>query len=205
MSCELHPGLLAGAVLLRGAIQFGRGHPAAKAMHGDSRISRRPTRTALPAVQRRRLRHECGNHARGSFGLASKTEHACSPGSEVMLRYVSAGRSYEGGAMNALLRILATLLALAIHPAPAADAWPTHTITIVAPGAAGSTSDFFARLMSDGLAKELGRTVIVDNRAGAGTLLGSQLVAHAKPDGHTLLIGAAALSSSPHLYKSIAI
>lgn len=107
--------------------------------------------------------------------------------------------------MKDILRALVVVLALASQVPLAAETWPTRTVTIVAPGPAGSTSDFFARLMSDGLAKELGRTVIVDNRAGAGTLLGSQFVAQAKPDGHTLLIGAAALTSSPHLYRSITI
>ena len=106
---------------------------------------------------------------------------------------------------KAVMTLLAglALLALSSLGLQAAESWPTRTITIVAPGAAGSTSDLFARLVADGLSKDLGRVVIVENRAGAGTLLGAQLVARAKPDGHTLLIGAAALTIGPHVYRNI--
>jgi tripartite-type tricarboxylate transporter receptor subunit TctC len=107
--------------------------------------------------------------------------------------------------MKNMLRILATCLAMASVGVQAADNWPTRTITIVAPGGAGGTSDLFARLLADGLSKELGRSVIVENRSGAGTLIGAHVVAQAKPDGHTLLIGAAALTISPHMYKSPAV
>jgi tripartite-type tricarboxylate transporter receptor subunit TctC len=106
--------------------------------------------------------------------------------------------------MNTMLRILACLAALFAFGSEAAEAWPTRTVTIVAPGPPGSTSDLFARLVADGLVKELGRAVIVENRPGAGTLLAAQVVARAKPDGHTLLIGAAALAISPHIYRNIA-
>jgi tripartite-type tricarboxylate transporter receptor subunit TctC len=95
--------------------------------------------------------------------------------------------------------------ALGIHgPAPfAAEAWPSRTITIVAPGAAGGTSDLYARLAADGLSKSLGQPVIVENKIGVGTLLGAKAVAQAKPDGHTLLIGPASLTISPYIYKTI--
>jgi tripartite-type tricarboxylate transporter receptor subunit TctC len=106
--------------------------------------------------------------------------------------------------MNLILRSLACLAAVCALGSQAAESWPTRTVTIVAPGPPGSTSDLFARLVADGLAKELGRTVIVENRPGAGTLLGAQVVARAKPDGHTLLIGAAALAIGPHIYRNIA-
>jgi len=105
--------------------------------------------------------------------------------------------------MNRMLRIAAIALATASLHAAAAEPWPSRTITVVAPGAAGGTSDMFARLLADGLSKELGRAVIVENRDGVGTLLGSKAVAGAKPDGYTLLVGAAALTISPHVYKTI--
>ena len=108
--------------------------------------------------------------------------------------------------MRIALRMLAALasglLALA---ALASEPWPARPITLVAPGAAGGTADTFARLLAQGLAKELGQPVIVENRGGAGTLLGSQWVAKAKPDGHTLLVGLAALTISPHLYKHMTV
>jgi tripartite-type tricarboxylate transporter receptor subunit TctC len=55
------------------------------------------------------------------------------------------------------------------------------------------------------LARDLGQPVIVENRGGVGTLLGSHAVARAQPDGHTLLVAAAALTISPHLYKTPAV
>jgi tripartite-type tricarboxylate transporter receptor subunit TctC len=107
--------------------------------------------------------------------------------------------------MNHALQVLALLFAIAAASVHAADPWPSRTITLVAPGAAGGTSDIFARLLADGLSRELGRTVIVENRDGAGTLIGSKAVAGAKPDGHTLLIGAAAITISPHVMKGMAL
>ena len=74
---------------------------------------------------------------------------------------------------------------------------------VVATAAAGGTSDLFARLV-EGLTRELGRTVLVENRPGAGTNIGNLWVAQAKPDGYTLLLGAATLAINPHLYKSLA-
>lgn len=98
------------------------------------------------------------------------------------------------------------MLAIAVLASISANAqsWPTKFVTIVAPGGPGGTTDIFARLLAVGLPKELGQAVIVENRAGAGTNIGSQYVAQAKPDGYTLLIGAAAVAVNPHLYKSLA-
>lgn len=98
------------------------------------------------------------------------------------------------------------MLAIAVLTSISANAqsWPTKFVTIVAPGGPGGTTDIFARLLAVGLPKELGQAVIVENRAGAGTNIGSQYVAQAKPDGYTLLIGAAAVAVNPHLYKSLA-
>ena len=104
------------------------------------------------------------------------------------------------------MRFASWLAALAFSAcgfAAAADTWPARPITIVAPGAAGGTADLIARLLAQGLARELGQPVIVENRGGAGTLLGSEWVARAKPDGHTLLLGMAALAISPHMYPHV--
>jgi tripartite-type tricarboxylate transporter receptor subunit TctC len=103
-----------------------------------------------------------------------------------------------------VVRFAALLLTALLGPAFAAE-WPSKPITVVAPGNAGGTADTFARLLAQGLAKDLGRPVIVENRGGAGTLLGSQWVAKATPDGHTLLLGMAALAISPHMYKHMAV
>jgi tripartite-type tricarboxylate transporter receptor subunit TctC len=107
--------------------------------------------------------------------------------------------------MRRLIRFLAVVLASAAPGLQAADAWPMRTVTLVAPSGPGGTSDIFARMLADRLAKDLGRAVIVENRPGVGTLLGAQAVARARPDGHTLLVGAAALTIGPHLMKDMAI
>jgi tripartite-type tricarboxylate transporter receptor subunit TctC len=86
----------------------------------------------------------------------------------------------------------------------AAESWPARTIVLVAPAQAGGTIDLFARLAAEGLARELGRNVLVENRPGAGTNIGNQFVAQAKPDGYILLLGAATLAINPHMYKSLA-
>ena len=93
--------------------------------------------------------------------------------------------------MNRLLAPAALLAAatLASPGAALAQAYPTKTITIVVPTAAGGGNDAMARTIAQKLGPLLGQTIIVDNRAGANGSIASEFVARAAPDGHTLMLG----------------
>jgi tripartite-type tricarboxylate transporter receptor subunit TctC len=84
--------------------------------------------------------------------------------------------------------ILATMmLALAI-PRIAAAAYPDHPIRIVVPVAPGGGNDIVARMLARKLADKWGQPVVVDNRPGASTAIGSEIVARASPDGYTIML-----------------
>lgn len=74
----------------------------------------------------------------------------------------------------------------------AADAYPTRPITLVNPYAAGGPADVLGRALARELEKQLGKPVIVENKAGGGAAIGANFVARAKPDGYTLLLGTSA-------------
>jgi tripartite-type tricarboxylate transporter receptor subunit TctC len=84
--------------------------------------------------------------------------------------------------------------------AQAAD-YPVRAITVVVPFSAGSASDAYARLIGAKLATAVGQTVIIENRDGAGGLVGAQAVLRAQPDGHTLLFAASPWGYTPYFYK----
>ncbi|MDM0107920.1 tripartite tricarboxylate transporter substrate binding protein [Variovorax sp. J22R24] len=88
--------------------------------------------------------------------------------------------------------------------APATEGYPNRTVTIVVPFPAGGGTDLGARLLAQKLAQKWGQGVVVDNRAGAAGLVGAEMVAKAKPDGYTLLIGNVGTQSiNPSLYKKM--
>lgn len=76
--------------------------------------------------------------------------------------------------------------------------WPEKTVTWVLPFPAGGPSDGFARLTAELVRRELGQTVVIDNRSGAGGMVGAAVVANARPDGYTMLIG-----FTGHTYASL--
>lgn len=88
--------------------------------------------------------------------------------------------------------------------APASDsAWPAKPIRVVVPVAPGSTVDMVPRVVFEQLSQQLGQNIIVDNRPGAGTTIGSALVAKAAPDGHTVLVNSSAHTIAPALYPNL--
>lgn len=76
-------------------------------------------------------------------------------------------------------------------------------LRIVVPYAAGGTSDILGRKLAQSLTEQLGRTVIVDNRAGAGGSIGTQAVVHSDPDGTTILLHSGAISTEPALKRQL--
>ena len=96
--------------------------------------------------------------------------------------------------------------ALAVAPlAATAAAWPTKPVTIIVPFAAGGTTDILARVIGQALTKELGQSVVVDNRAGAGGNIGAAYVAKtAAADGYTLFMGTVGTHAiNQSLYKKM--
>jgi len=82
-------------------------------------------------------------------------------------------------------------------------AWPTHAITLVVPFAAGGGGDTLARLVAEPLSRELGQSIIVENRPGAGGNIGTSIAARANPDGYTLSYGTNGTQATNHwLYKT---
>ena len=101
---------------------------------------------------------------------------------------------------NAWLFVLLSLGASLGH---GAEVYPTEPVRVVAPFAPGGISDVVARVMSQQLSEQFGKTFIVDNRTGAGGVVGNGIVAKAAPDGHTLLMVTPAFTILPGISRSL--
>jgi tripartite-type tricarboxylate transporter receptor subunit TctC len=98
------------------------------------------------------------------------------------------------------MRVLAVVAMAASIASPApGQTWPTQTIRLIVPFPAGGSNDVMARLIAPHLEKSLGQNVIVENRAAAAGQVGSEAVARATPDGHTLLLVASSHTVQPAL------
>src|ERR1700739_2127075 len=110
-------------------------------------------------------------------------------------------RRSEGRSM--LMRTLAAfcLVTLFLAPALAAAAdYPTRPITLVVPYPPGGGNDVIARLVAAKMSQSLGQPIVIENRAGAGSTIGTRDVARSAPNGYTLLIATSSLAINPSLY-----
>lgn len=104
-----------------------------------------------------------------------------------------------------MLRLISTLLMALVLPAAClAQDYPTRPIHMIIPFPPGGVADVIARPIADKLTKSLGQPVVVESHAGATGTLGASFVAHAAPDGYTLLLGTTnEIAMSPTLFKSL--
>jgi tripartite-type tricarboxylate transporter receptor subunit TctC len=106
--------------------------------------------------------------------------------------------------MNPIARIAAASAAFLLALAPLAHAdWPDHPIKWVVPFAPGGANDLIARAAAEGVSKRLKQTILIENKPGAGTVVGSEFVARSKPDGYTFLIASAGTITNSMILKSM--
>jgi tripartite-type tricarboxylate transporter receptor subunit TctC len=106
--------------------------------------------------------------------------------------------------LSTTLALFASITALGMAPyaATAAEEYPSRPVTLLVPAAAGGTTDIVARLVAEGMTKELGRQFIVDNKGGASGNIGIRNAAGAEPDGYTLLVTFSGYQvTNPWLFK----
>ena len=99
--------------------------------------------------------------------------------------------------------LLAALCAVLAPFAGSAESYPARPIRMVVPFAPGGGADITARILADGLGQVLGQTAVVDNRSGAASILGTDIVSKSAPDGHTLLLSTISLAFNAALYRKL--
>jgi tripartite-type tricarboxylate transporter receptor subunit TctC len=102
------------------------------------------------------------------------------------------------------LAVIAALITFVQHRPAAADDYPSRPVTLIAPWPAGGAVDTLCRIFAARLTDRLGKSVVVDNRPGAGSVLGVAATARAAPDGYTLVMaGSAALATTVTIYRKL--
>ena len=108
---------------------------------------------------------------------------------EVKLKFFHHAKAY-------LLCLLVLSFAISSHAA-----WPDRDVTFIVPFPPAGNTDTVARLIATNVSSSIGKQIIVENRPGAGSMIGSQLVARAKPDGYTFLVGSISNVLNHFFYK----
>ena len=96
-----------------------------------------------------------------------------------------------------------SVLAPSVIRSAQADAWPNRAVRMIVPLAAGGPTDSVARVLSEQLSKRWGQQVVIENKSGGGTNIGNAYVAHADPDGYTVLYGTSSVAVNATLYHAL--
>jgi tripartite-type tricarboxylate transporter receptor subunit TctC len=112
---------------------------------------------------------------------------------------------WQARKMSINLKCIALVLTLAIATLAArADDYPSHPIKIIVPYAPGGAADAIARIVGKHVSESIGQPVVIENRGGAGAIIGTEDVHKADPDGYTLLLGQSGpISINPGVYKEL--
>jgi len=104
---------------------------------------------------------------------------------------------------HSIFGVAALALGASLSCAPAQAAWPDRPVTLVVPFPAGGGTDTFARPLAQQLSVQLGQSVVIDNKGGAGGTVGATFASKARPDGYTFFMGGAHHALAPSLYKHL--
>ncbi len=105
--------------------------------------------------------------------------------------------------IRALCAALTAAATISFATLAAAQNWPARSIRVVSPFAAGAANDIVARVLLDQVGQEIGQAFVLENRPGGGGIVGVASVVRADPDGYTLLLSSASMSSAVLLHKSL--
>ena len=104
--------------------------------------------------------------------------------------------------MRRIIIVAAALGALAGSVAPVwSQSYPARPVRLVVPFPAGGSNDIVGRVVAQGLGERLGKQVIVDNRVGGNSIIGTEIVANSQPDGYTLLVISTSFTTNPIIHK----
>ncbi len=102
-----------------------------------------------------------------------------------------------------MIKLVVALPLALLNVSPAAADWPERPVRLIVPYSAGGSTDLVARLLGARLSERLGQQFVVDNRTGAGTIIGTEIAARASADGHTLLMATPPLVVNPSLHAKV--
>src|SRR5882724_9632548 len=117
------------------------------------------------------------------------------------------GRARRGNTMNQFCRLLAWTFALLVFGVVAARAqtYPDRPVKIIVPIGPGGSYDLVGRHLADALSKRMGQSFVVENKPGAGTVVGTQAASQSEPDGYTLVVGGLSnMAFNSALYSNLA-